>query len=250
MIDYEIATGDARAAASLLAESEDDATEDLKLRVHEALAALEARETRMRELEAQHDEVAGRRTRWFVGWLLGSIWTVATFAVGRLVEKPTIMSAIIGVACFWGVSIALFIWARDSLTKTVMNRTLTGGTFVAFAANMLTLAGAIVGDLDHATAFAFEFVTIAAVLGVFTAAVDRRLLPAALVFAAGHLAARAWPDRRFDIMALAQLTLTINVMAIWRPRTMNELARPRPEDLAAGRQGTLERWFRQPPGTN
>ncbi len=226
MIGYELGEGDGRAAASLLAESSEAMSAELEKRVARAVTTQEERQLRLAELERQHDRQAGQRTRWFLGGFLGLCWTVGTFAAGRFIKTPTVKAALVTVVVFWAIALGLLVWARESLLKTAMNRALTATLFVSFASNVVSLTAALITDLPHIVVFNFEFVSIAACVGLAGMTVEKRLLPAAVMFAIGHYLSSIWPDHRFDWMALCQLVFTTSVLIIWRPRSLASLRAP------------------------
>ncbi len=226
MIGYELGQGDGRAAASLLAEAGEGVPAELVARVERARAAQEERLRRLAELEAQADTRAGQRTRWFVGGFMGLMWTVTTFVAGRILHEPSVKGALITVLAFWVVALGLLWWARDSLLKTVMNRALSATVFVTFAANVVSLSSALLTGMPHSVAFDFEFILIASSVALMGLTVERRILPVAVAFTAGHFLAALWPARRFDWMALCQLLLTVSVLVIWRPSSIASLRAP------------------------
>jgi hypothetical protein len=77
-----------------------------------------------------------------------------------------------------------------------------------------------------ATLVILVWTIVVAQLGV---SVEPRLLPSAAVFAAAFLAASREPAWTYRCMAAANLLLTVNLVAVWRPATL----RRTPDEVAA-----------------
>ena len=219
MIDHELGAGDARAAASLLAEMASPPPA-LTARVEAALTAAEVRRERVEELERQLDPRVGQRTRWFLALVLGVLWTATPAVLSRALpaaHDDSSLSILLGGVVFLAIIGALGIWARDSMTKTTINRQLGAGAVVACLAYIAIGLGGVVAPWPQAISVTVVLVVWSAICAMLSHGVERRLAPSAVGYLAAFFAAAAWPEHRFDIQSASHLVLTVNVVAIWRP---------------------------------
>jgi len=116
------------------------------------------------------------------------------------------------------VFLALGYWARESLMKTTLNRSLFGVTvFTLLAQGVLTGALSLTGVAPVASV-ALNFFLWFAVVGVASITIERRLWPSALGYGLGLFACLVYPDVLLLIMSACHGILTLNGIAVWGPQ--------------------------------
>jgi serine/threonine-protein kinase len=239
MVEYELAQGEPEAARALLGEMR-DAPGALVARVDEARRARQREDERARRLRADLDPMAGRRTRVFLGLIFGALWTVSPLVSHYMVQAqgwtPDPWYGVGVSTVFLALAAALGLWARESMTRTRINRQLGVAAILGILTPLCTnlhagLAGAAPwAGVEHA------LLVWAAIAASTAAAVDWRLLVAAATYALTFVALGvAGPRYGFFGMAISNFVLLVNVLVLW--------ARPN-EDLKAAREN-MERRQRQ-----
>jgi serine/threonine-protein kinase len=222
MIDFELREGDARAAATLLADL-DEPPAALRTRVEEALRAREEEQRRIRELEQlgrEMDKSIGARTRTGITVILGTLWTVfplviQKYAVGRI-EVESYPRTIGWSAGFLVLVLVLAAWARESMFKTAINRRIIATVVIALIAMIaMNVSGWVLG-VEPARTHILHFVLWFAVAAMGALAIDVRLWPTAAGFLVGLGLATAWPEYRFAWMSVGNAVLTVNAFLLWR----------------------------------
>jgi eukaryotic-like serine/threonine-protein kinase len=226
MVEYELASGDPRAAATLLAELADEhVPAALKGRVDQALGALQSDKQRIAELErlgADLDLAAGSRTRGFIASIMACVWIVLPLAgqyVGLSIERLSYRPMLLGTAGFFVVVLALMVWARESMTRTAVNRrTMASVVFVLVAQLILHGAGWRLGIEPVALLTLNIFLWFSAA-GFLAITVDIHLAPVALGYLAALVMAVLRPDLILFAIAGGNLVLFVNTLAmLWRFR--------------------------------
>ena len=123
VVEHELDEGDPHSAAQLLREMSTPPPE-VRVRVDAAVHVRADQDERLRRLEHDADPTVGGRTRTSLALIFGLMWT-ATPLVGWWYEAthaPTHATLIGMSAAYLAVGLALFAWARDSMTKTRLNR--------------------------------------------------------------------------------------------------------------------------------
>ncbi|UJR83878.1 serine/threonine-protein kinase [Sandaracinus amylolyticus] len=218
MIELELEQGDPKAAALLLAEVE-DAPAELIARVSDERAKWQAEEERRAKLARDHDPSIGRRTRVFIGVVLGTLWTIAPFALWVWTRtghaERSHAQAMLATSALFVAAMGLGYWARDSLSRTAINRRLTRLVGIMLGSQIL-LFGSVwrLGVTPEQTGplLMFLYTVLAAVAA---ATIESRLWPTVAVYVAGLALANVWPEHVFLLEAIANLSLTINVVVIW-----------------------------------
>ncbi|MCB9596475.1 MAG: protein kinase [Sandaracinaceae bacterium] len=241
MVEYELALVEPEAARTLLAELESVPAE-LAARVEEARTARRAEEAELRRLQEDSDPSGGRRTRAFLGVIVGTLWSVTPLAteisiwLGHEVRQTHLMPLAFD-ALFLGLLTGLGIWARESMTRTRMNRILSTAVFLAMSSQLL-MHGVdyLSGSTDVSATFRHEFVVWAALAALCAPACDWRLLVPAAAYAAGFVVLAFYPRAMFIALALCNEILLVTMVMLWLRR----------EDIAAFNEGRLRRreWVR------
>ena len=223
MADYELDQGAPEAAAALLAELPAPHPE-LEVRIEAALAARADDKRRVAELERlgrDLDMSVGQRTRWFLAVVLGGLWTLLPLlgAVGHsslfasydaMMVWPFALMLVVGLAV---------LWARDSLTRTAINRRLAAAMFLVLVAQAIMLVGLRWLGVSEIAASALHPFLWFCVTSMLVITVNRRLLPTAVVQMAAFLVAARWPQLRFYALSAGNGALAVNAATIWRPRS-------------------------------
>lgn len=230
MVDKALAAGDAPGAHALLRELPDPPAA-LAERVRAALHAREAEAARLRQVEAQLDPRLGQRTRMFVVAVMGAVWCGSPLLgwwTGWPVRYP---GAVHHTALLAGMVAVLGIWARDSMSRSTVNRRIVA----ILAALPLGQFGCILlgwmQDLDPLQTAAWVVGWWGALALTLTVAVDRRALPATLGFALASALTAHRPAWFLPVAALANLLVIGNVGWIWLPdawATLFDRVRPNP----------------------
>ncbi len=215
MIERELAHGRPAAARPLLSElAEPDAA--LTAQVEAALADEARRRAEAEHLRTQHDPGIGTRTRSFFALVFGGVWAVVPLT--GFYPAP-FERAIVGQLALLVMAFGFLYWARESMTRTVMNRRI-GIMLVATLFETIALHG-LLAAMDapwHLTLvlipFGWGLMTVATVL-----AADRRLWPSLVGYLAAAAGVAVWPDAHRWIYAAANLTLCLNGVAVWHPRS-------------------------------
>ncbi len=219
MVDYELRRGDARAALELMRQLEEPPP-PLANRVTlglRAQAASEARQSELEQLGQDLDPTVGKRTRVFLTVLFGVFWTAIPVFHAHGVVDADASSTHLGIATFALVmAIALFAWARESLTRTAYNRRLVSVVLLTLLGHLVLTAGSALMGLapDHLTVLYLLVWTTSA--SVTTVTLESKLWPCALTYLAAFLVSARWPEVRFYCMSLSNAALAINATLIWR----------------------------------
>jgi serine/threonine-protein kinase len=166
----------------------------------------------------------------FVGGVTAGIWGIVPLAAQRLFDAPSRDSHLTNLsmsAAALVMGVALFVWARDSLTKTVINRRLSACVGMLLLSQVILSFGTMVLGLQaHVADVLFFFLWFFA-CSYIAITIDRRLAPAALVHLVCFFLAVRFVEQRFYLMAVANLATAVNIVAIWRPEHIFEPKAPR-----------------------
>ena len=217
---HELEGGDAHAAAALLREVSAPPAE-IVARVEAAVLARAEHDDRLRRLEKDLDPRVGTRTRTFIGGIFGVVWTILPVAQwihdGRG-DAPTHLVTTGSSLLLLILGGALFLWARETLTKTAVNRRLSSTLGLHLAAQILLGGGAWLAGLtvdQSQTMLIFSWAMTQILLAVW---VERWFAITALVCAISFLIAAKWPAALHPLMALDNLVFTLVLLLVWFPQ--------------------------------
>jgi serine/threonine-protein kinase len=202
MAEHELAMGDGRAAMLLLSQV-DAPSPQLLARAEEARRAEEAERERVARIDRDLDASIGIRTRRFLSLIFTAVWTVSPLA--QLHFWPETMETNLDVArnvgVIWVGVAVLAVWARDSMSKTLLNRRIVVFALSAVGACGLCHVGAHIAGMTVAQAFAMDILLFAfgATVGMFT--VDRRFVFAAIGYVIAFVVAAGWPEYAVHAMS-------------------------------------------------
>jgi len=246
MVEYELRQGEPEAARTLLTELE-EVPDDLHARVEAARAARREEDAKLERLREDTDPSAGRRTRVFLGVVLGTIWCLTPLGVelamylGYEVDREHQFS--IGFdSIVLVILVGLGIWARESMTRTRLNRTLGVAVFASILGQLLLHVAELgAGGADALTTARAAFVLWAGIAAVCAAAVDKRLWVPAVSYAAGYVVLAFWPRGVFWVLAVCNEILLWTVVVLWfRRDDLTAIAENRRERVRQRRE-----WLRQ-----
>jgi serine/threonine-protein kinase len=223
VIDLELAEGSPAAAATLLREVAAPPL-DVARRVSDALAARAEEDRRLRRIEGDLDPTVGSRTRALLGGVFGLLWTMTpvgawlfsryTHGGGASYFDITVLPALVFLV-LGGVA---FVWARESLTKTALNRriALTFGLYMV--GQCILSAGGWLAGIPPAQlhlVFVFTWGLTYTLLAIWT---ERWFALPAVTCAATFLVAAAQPHLVHVLMSLDHLAFVIVVVWVWFPK--------------------------------
>ncbi|MBI2395301.1 MAG: serine/threonine protein kinase [Deltaproteobacteria bacterium] len=221
MIELELEGRDVRAARVLLGELGElgAVPPDLATRVGALAEEREAEALRTRELERlgrEYDKKTGQRTRAFLGLLAGFAWTALPPIMGWLETPETtyrnaVAAPVALMVAFFGVA----SWARDSMTKTRINRALLGVAFVTLLTQLLLTVGAAMLRVSPAAASSLCMLLWGAIAAAVAATVERRFAVAAVGFFASFFVSCVRPEWRWWLMSAGNLVLTLVMVWAW-----------------------------------
>jgi len=225
MAELELRRGDARTAAKLASVLE-SAPPQLAARIEEGIREQEQRERHLEALEAlgkDHDPKIGTRTRMFVSSIFILVWAVAPvllkqFAPAALHNSYT--TTLVMACSALIVAIALGVWARDSMSKTVINRRLAGVALLMLVFNLMATFGGMSMGLPPSTVDVFLLLLWSFTAAVLAFTVDRRLTPAALSYLIGFFVAGADVELRTYVIGVANFIMAANAFVVWRPKVL------------------------------
>ena len=208
-------------AAAALAAQAPELPEELAAQVAEAA---ERRRVGLDELEARRrdaDLQLGQRTRFFTFTVMAVLWTVATVVAANLPAWPddTLYAVYLGMAVgAMALLIAFRLWARESLTRTRVNRmaVIAVGTGL-WGHGMLLFGGMLLGlPPEQVTVF----LPLAWSLGAVTlsVAVDQRGWWITATFTATFVVSVLWPPQRWTAMTLGCFVCAVTVALVWLPK--------------------------------
>ena len=223
MARWELAEGDVRAAELHLAELDGPPPDELAKTLADALAEQakeRARIAGLEKLEEQWDPLAGKRTRFFLVSVLGTVWTALPLlqwkgplagswsTYGGLMTSSLVMT---------GCLIALGVWAWESMNRTAINRALMRAGLLTPVGMLFIYLGGWLGDIPTAQSQLMSQFWWAGITAMLASYVEVRLFPTAIGYLCAFLFSCLFPDWRFAAMSTSNLLLTVNAIIIWRP---------------------------------
>ena len=217
MVELELDEGDPKAAGLLLSELEAPPRE-LAARVDAARGALAAEEERRAALARDHDPAAGRRVRLAISAGLGVVWTLLPWVAWYLESRspgidqrlPMVSSTAMLVS-----ATAIAFFARGALSRSVLNRSLVRAVGVVLAGQLALFALTYRLGITYEQTRPLVLFLYAVASALVAASIERRLWPSAAAASASCAFAFVWPTLAWPAESLANLVLTINVLAIW-----------------------------------
>jgi serine/threonine-protein kinase len=221
VIEHELIEGSPATAATLLREVSAPPA-DVSARVKAAVDARAEEDARLHRMEGDLDPTVGGRPRAFIMGLFGVAWTVSPLAgwayathVGKASYfETTLLPAVV----FLLLGFVAYTWARETLTKTALNRRLSLTFALYFAAHCILVAGGWLGGfspLHVHMVLMFAWGLMYTLLAVWA---ERWFALPAATCALSFLVVAGFPSLMFPLMSLDNLVLTVVVVKVWFPR--------------------------------
>jgi eukaryotic-like serine/threonine-protein kinase len=218
MVDYELSQGAPEAAEALLADL-DTPLPELVARVallKKEVLAKRARLEKLARIGESHDVAKGSRTRLVVTLIAGVLWTVSPIAVHSLVEGANAYANMRWfILAQVAVAFALGIWARESMTATVVNRQLLAAVMIMFAAVLAAQIGGQILRLPPSTIWLMYTLVWATMAALSLVLFGPRLLPQTLGYFAAFFVTAIHPEWRLYAITGANLLFTVNFALVW-----------------------------------
>lgn len=215
-IDHELENDEVGVAARLMS-TMDSPPEALVRRVKKAQAAAEAAGELHRRMEQDASHDVGKRTRTFVALIMATLWS--GISLKGVIQPFTWIEIVLGTGALIVLLLALGYWARESFSKTRLNRSLGSIALGVSGVQLLLLYGAYVSGLELVqTEVLLLFLWAAgAVLTVATTA--WQLWPAMLGYSAGFVVSAWKPELRYWMMGASHALLWLNL--VWFNRAIS-----------------------------
>jgi serine/threonine-protein kinase len=230
MVEYELGLGDAKAAATLLSGLEQPPTE-LRQRVEEAQLVKAAELQRVSEMVRDNDSATGVRTRVLLGLIMGLTWTLSPLALSWVlpaltgIARESHLGLIYSTGAFLLVGLGFAWWARDSMSKTKLNRQLITTVMFTLVAQMVMNLVCGVRNIDVETTMVLNFFLWFCIAGIVSVLLEHRFWLATVGYFIALGLVTFMPEHRYWIMSLSHLLLTINVLLMWGPSALEMIRR-------------------------
>ena len=220
--EYELSSDDPRAAIGLLSEL-DAPPPGLVARARAAADAMRHRRAALDALEAALDHRVGTRTRMFVILILGLFFVGAPLFGAIRPEVARMQHPIEWVGWTSGLTVLHLVlgwWARESLSKTLVNQRLFLTVLLLFIAQIALWLGIWYLKIPATEGQVFMIFLWFVITGMVTIAIDVKIAPSVLVFLLGFMAAARWPQHARYVMAAINFAFVVNAVWAWKPEQL------------------------------
>jgi hypothetical protein len=124
---------------------------------------------------------------------------------------------LVGVGFAW--------WARDSMSKTKLNRQLMSSVMFTLLAQMVMNLVCGVRNIDVETTMVLNFFLWFAIAGIVSVLLEHRFWVATVGYFVALGLVTFMPEYRYWIMSLSHLVLTLNVLLMWGPTALEMVRR-------------------------
>jgi serine/threonine-protein kinase len=188
-------------------------------------AAVESEVASQARLREERDISTRQRTRIFVFSLVMAIWTLLPllgWGLGIHTTRGWLLSTHAGMTL---LSLFLVIWARDSLSRSELNRRIAASLIAVHLALVLADLLAHPLNMNAGQIVMLNQLVLALMAGLTALTTDRR----ALLPTAGYLVAMVgsvfWPAAMQALMALSNLLVAVVAFVVWTPEGVESLRR-------------------------
>lgn len=186
---------------------------DVGPEVREALARAKAEEAqRWERLRHAEDRTTGARTRGFVMFVAGILWTAGQPAALWLPQGRATWLALSSAMLLVGVGFA--VWARDSLSRSLLNRRVQMLVILAPAVHLVSLVGGWLGGLSTEESNALSLLGYTGMAASGVLSIGWRALPSLLAYTTAFAVVMARPGLLVPAFTLANLTF-FSSMYFW-----------------------------------
>ncbi|MGE0788494.1 MAG: protein kinase [Sandaracinaceae bacterium] len=248
MIAYELAHGEVDAAHVLLTELADP-DERLAQEVERAYAEKSEEAERLRKLKDDLDPSAGRRTRTFLVAVVGAIWTLFPLAyeLARRVgwaPEPTHLLTIVADGVLLVLMVGLWYWARDSMTRTAINRRVAMAGLLAMVGPIVLHGVELVSEGDGIyDAFQYDFLLWMVLGAMASATIDWRFAIPAVAYGVSFALVAFFPELTFVMLFATSLVLVVTMLRLWGQPEDVEGFGARMRERRERRRAWLRRWI-------
>ncbi|HRI70968.1 MAG TPA: serine/threonine-protein kinase [Polyangium sp.] len=234
VIDNELTEGDAGAAAALLREVSEPPA-DLAARVDVAVRRRAEEDERLRKLGEDYDPAVGSRTRTWIVALFGTIWTVAPlvrFVKEQRVGVITHAEQIGLYVVYLAMASVIAVWAREPLTRTLLNRRITAICLLQLLGQTMFVTGAWPMGLAPVPGRTLLMASAAMTAAFLAVWVEPWFAAVAAVTAVTFFIVSAHPLLFYPLASLDIAVGTLVGVFVWLPRKDLEDLRKRREKFA------------------
>jgi serine/threonine-protein kinase len=245
VVEHELREGDTHGAQTLLREVSAPPT-TVTARVDAAIRERAEADERARKLEADQDPTVGGRTRTLFTAIFGTLWTVTPLVgwrSGRGGRPPTQLVTFALALGFLVLGLALFAWARDSLTKTALNRRVARTLTVYLTAQMVLSVGTWLAGVPAERSFVLIIFAWSLTEAMMAVWIEPWLALPAATCAATFLIGSVRPAWVYPFASLDNALLTYVLVRVWYPKQDLERIRARRREL----QQRARKWLTEPP---
>ena len=180
-------------------------------------------------LLADHDPGAGIRTRAFLSLVLGLLITLAPMGAHLFHRDATMVEVAVGTTLVMAAMAGMWVWARDSLSKSLLNRSMIRGLIATPAVHLAMIGGASLLGLDAATVVVFFPLNAAIITALFAIILDAWLAIPGAVYLLAFFGAASFPALRWVILSGANAALLATVLLRWGPEALQSWIKMRRE---------------------
>jgi hypothetical protein len=194
-------------------------------------------------MEDDLDPNIGSRTRTLLGGVFGLGFTVGPLAGWAYASRTGRLSyfdaSVLPAVVFFVLGVGAFLWARDTMTRTSLNRRL-GQTFALYMAVQAILGtGGWLAGVSATHLHLFFLVLWSLTYGMLAVWAERWLALPAAGCAASFLVASAYPWLTYPLMSFCNLLFTVVLVKVWFPRQDIARMQERRRELRARARGWL-----------
>ena len=234
---YELARGQPRVAATIVAGHEDELPQ-LTRQVEIAVRDKDAEHAKLEALGRELDPETGRRTRTLLAAIVGTMWTIAPqlHFLPYLREIPEADGLVLLPMLFLGVGTLLLLWARDSMTKTAINRFLAAFVGLMLFSEILLSYAARSFGYEAVDIYRLNFPIWALAAGTVAIVTQWRMFAAALGYIVGFFYLMRFPEDRYTVASLCNALTTVMAVLVWAPgigaaKVLDRIAPSRSESM-------------------
>lgn len=230
VIEYELAAGDPLVSQALASEVE-NLPPELRERIEAAVAKRRAGLDELVQHRVDQDLRIGQRTRVFVVGLLGFAWSLTPLGQyiwgGDRTDAQKFTSSMVVPGISVVVLLGLFVWARESLTRTRANRIIVAALAISLVEQVAISGFGFMLGLDPdavITMMPLTWASNAILIGMF---VDKRMVLVAIAFMAGPIVGVLWPAHLWLGLSIGNTLFFIGTLIVWWPeRVRGPLTQP------------------------
>jgi serine/threonine-protein kinase len=243
VIEHELTEGDPGAAATLLRDVSSPPA-GIAARVEAATRARTVEDERLHKLEEDHDPRVGTRTRVFLGGGFGLAWTASIFCgwmYWRSGGPVSYFAVTVLPGLFYGaLGLVAYAWARETLTKTLMNRRLARSLMLYLVAQTVLGVGGWAAGISWETMHVLFLFCWALCYGLLAVWAETWFAVPAAACTVSFLVACRYPSLAYPLMMACCLALTVVLVKFWLPR--EDVAKIKERRARMRRRAT--RWLR------